>query len=143
MYLLFPGRHHLLTRFQGEYLTRHAEGRTIVFAVTSADHGNTRRNPAWSLTANTRAALMRAHLLGPQDPDVRMLVAADLLDQGKTADARKMLGPIAYAPHRDDNATLAATMMATIDKDVGPAALAKWREATKGAKKDAKGANAA
>ncbi len=95
------------------------------------------------LTANTRAALMRAHLLGPQDPDVRMLVAADLLDQGKTADARKMLGPIAYAPHRDDNATLAASMIATIDQDGGPAALAKWREATKGAKKDAKGANAA
>jgi SAM-dependent methyltransferase len=45
VYLLFPGRHHLLTRFQGEYLAEHANGRAIVFAVTSADHGNTRRNP--------------------------------------------------------------------------------------------------
>ncbi|MFY1698334.1 class I SAM-dependent methyltransferase [Solwaraspora sp. WMMA2101] len=51
-YLLFPGRHHLLTRFQGEYLTRLAvaEGdadgpATVVWAVTSANHSNTRRNP--------------------------------------------------------------------------------------------------
>ncbi|WP_326552034.1 class I SAM-dependent methyltransferase [Micromonospora sp. NBC_01813] len=51
-YLLFPGRHHLLTRFQGEYLSRlaAAEGdpdgpATVVWAVTSANHSNTRRNP--------------------------------------------------------------------------------------------------
>jgi len=59
-YVLFPGRHHLLTRFQAEYL--HAlsasqlddtEGRpilfdgppTVIWAVTSANHGGTRRNP--------------------------------------------------------------------------------------------------
>ena len=44
-YVLFPGRHHLLTRYQAEYLARVADGAQIVFAVTSADHGNTRRNP--------------------------------------------------------------------------------------------------
>lgn len=51
-YLLFPGRHHLLTRFQGEYLSQlatteaDADGpATVVWAVTSANHGNTRRNP--------------------------------------------------------------------------------------------------
>ncbi|WP_405109817.1 class I SAM-dependent methyltransferase [Micromonospora sp. NBC_01405] len=51
-YLLFPGRHHLLTRFQAEYLRQLAgsgdgdgDGATVVWAVTSANHENTRRNP--------------------------------------------------------------------------------------------------
>ena len=58
-YVLFPGRHHLLTRFQAGYLERITSepvadtdgvpadcgGAQVVFAVTSADHGNTRRNP--------------------------------------------------------------------------------------------------
>ncbi|WP_328346708.1 class I SAM-dependent methyltransferase [Micromonospora sp. NBC_00421] len=74
-YLLFPGRHHLLTRFQADYLHRlatggnryapdggrgvvggdhdataedvseHADEVTVVWAVTSANHENTRRNP--------------------------------------------------------------------------------------------------
>jgi hypothetical protein len=43
-YLLFPGRHHVLTRFQGEFLRGHAE-RTVVWAVTSANHRTTKRNP--------------------------------------------------------------------------------------------------
>ncbi|MDQ8199903.1 methyltransferase domain-containing protein [Pelagicoccus enzymogenes] len=64
MYLLIPGRHHLLTRFQAEYLQEllsappqerldvngnplqietPIEG--IVFAVTSANHSGTKRNP--------------------------------------------------------------------------------------------------
>ena len=51
-YVLFPGRHHLLTRFQADYLRRLAiwatpggVGPTIVWAVTSANHANTKRNP--------------------------------------------------------------------------------------------------
>ncbi|MDY7086113.1 MAG: class I SAM-dependent methyltransferase [Actinomycetota bacterium] len=46
-YVLFPGRHHLLTRFQAEYLQRLADegAGTIVWAVTSANHENTKRNP--------------------------------------------------------------------------------------------------
>jgi hypothetical protein len=43
MYVLFPGRHHLLTRFQAEHLAR--LGGTVVWAVTSANHANTKRNP--------------------------------------------------------------------------------------------------
>lgn len=44
--MLFPGRHHLLTRFQAEHLRRlTAEGATVVWAVTSANHENTKRNP--------------------------------------------------------------------------------------------------
>lgn len=64
MIILFPGRHQLLTRFQFEYLSglvrdglRQATDlsgkplaiqepvEAIVFAVTSANHSNTRRNP--------------------------------------------------------------------------------------------------
>lgn len=64
MYLLFPGRHHILTDFQFKYLFRliHAGlqnardvyGKTIgtdspvkaiIFAVTSANHSGTKRNP--------------------------------------------------------------------------------------------------
>lgn len=63
MYLLFPGRHQLLTNFQFQYLSgllsnglrtaRDIHGQAlptgdveaIVFAVTSANHSNTRRNP--------------------------------------------------------------------------------------------------
>lgn len=64
MYLLFPGRHHLLTRFQHEYLSMlGSEGlwgaidihgkaldtqatiKCLIFAVTSANHHQTRRNP--------------------------------------------------------------------------------------------------
>jgi hypothetical protein len=62
--LLFPGRHHLLTNFQLEYLTLVTSGDpaalrdvngaplrlkkridTIIWAITSANHANTRRNP--------------------------------------------------------------------------------------------------
>lgn len=51
MYLLFPGRHHLLTQFQFDYLQsiisefgkEAIEG--IIFAVTSANHSGTKRNP--------------------------------------------------------------------------------------------------
>lgn len=64
MYILFPGRHHLLTQFQFDYLksiisqplhqTLDIDGKpagtdekidAIIFAVTSANHSNTRRNP--------------------------------------------------------------------------------------------------
>ena len=46
-FLLLPGRYHLLTHFQAGYLRGLAEdgGSTIVWPVTSANHGNTRRNP--------------------------------------------------------------------------------------------------
>ncbi|WP_127503806.1 class I SAM-dependent methyltransferase [Actinoplanes solisilvae] len=45
-FVLFPGRHHLLTRFQADYLRELAAGgSTIVWAVTSANHENTKRNP--------------------------------------------------------------------------------------------------
>ncbi|HIH18292.1 MAG TPA: methyltransferase domain-containing protein [Nanoarchaeota archaeon] len=52
MYILFPGRHHVLTRFQQSYLEKARLGESagegieaIIFAVTSANHSGTRRNP--------------------------------------------------------------------------------------------------
>lgn len=64
MYLLIPGRHHLISRFQFDYLSsiiknglaafKDVHGTTlridepikaIIFPVTSANHSNTRRNP--------------------------------------------------------------------------------------------------
>ncbi len=60
MYLLFPGRHQLLTNFQFQYLyeiivkgnnapatssMQNGKVEAIIFAVTSANHSNTRRNP--------------------------------------------------------------------------------------------------
>ncbi len=50
--ILFPGRHHMLTKFQYSYLRsiidQGIKGKKvdrIIFAITSADHANTRRNP--------------------------------------------------------------------------------------------------
>ncbi|MEV6495247.1 class I SAM-dependent methyltransferase, partial [Actinoplanes sp. NPDC051633] len=43
-YLLFPGRHHVLTRFQASVLRSFSDA-TVVWPVTSANHSNTRRNP--------------------------------------------------------------------------------------------------
>lgn len=51
-----PGRHHLLTRFQQDYLKRACEPAQVegvVWAVTSANHEGTRRNP---LPAHRREA---------------------------------------------------------------------------------------
>lgn len=48
MILLIPGRHHLLTNFQQHYLSdvlKTEKVDAIIFAVTSANHSNTRRNP--------------------------------------------------------------------------------------------------
>jgi hypothetical protein len=65
-YILIPGRHHALTRFQAKYLHELVSGRlcdldgemlelapepTLVWAITSANHHNTRRNP---IPANRR-----------------------------------------------------------------------------------------
>ncbi|MDO4773534.1 MAG: methyltransferase domain-containing protein [Candidatus Saccharibacteria bacterium] len=47
-YILFPGRHHIVTRFQVNYLEKLQQQHPrahIVWAVTSADHTGTQRNP--------------------------------------------------------------------------------------------------
>lgn len=47
-YILFPGRHHLVTTFQVDHLRSLLDahpGAQVVWAITSADHGGTQRNP--------------------------------------------------------------------------------------------------
>lgn len=92
MYLLFPGRHQLLTDFQFKYLyriiqaglknERDAYGNVlgitegiegIIFAVTSANHSNTRRNPlpfylrAIALEAFSRDLQIPSYIYGIDD----------------------------------------------------------------------------
>jgi hypothetical protein len=91
--LLFPGRHHLLTNFQLQYLTlatggspsalRDVDGRpldladritTIVWAVTSANHTGTRRNP---LPAHRREAAIE-HFATQLDADSVVFLIDDV-----------------------------------------------------------------
>lgn len=59
-YILFPGRHHLVTRFQVHHLrgllAQHP-GAEVVWAITSADHGGTQRNP---LSGSRRLGMVEA-----------------------------------------------------------------------------------
>jgi len=78
-FVLFPGRHHLLTRFQAEYLHRLTDGeKTVVWAVTSANHENTKRNPVpyhrreaaierFSLLAGVRSVVVPVFDTAPTD----------------------------------------------------------------------------
>lgn len=83
MHLLIPGRHHLLTEFQFKYLFRilnsnskisdidgnilpentHIE--SIIFAVTSANHAGTKRNP---LPFHLRAMMIQSFSVGLDVP---------------------------------------------------------------------------
>ena len=53
MHILFPGRHHLNTQFQFDYLLEEIEEalhggqpvESVIFPITSANHSQTRRNP--------------------------------------------------------------------------------------------------
>lgn len=59
-YILIPGRHHLLTNFQVEYLREQVvshDNAVVIWAVTSADHTGTQRNPIAGLR---RAGIIEA-----------------------------------------------------------------------------------
>lgn len=83
-------------------------------------------------TANAIAALHYASDLAPQDLDLRMNSALAYLQEGKSADARHALIPIAYDPHGKDVAQIARQMMAKIDSGDEKGALAvasaSWKE---------------
>lgn len=82
-HVLVPGRHHLLTRFQARYLAdllggwlvdtdgepmRFSGDADVIWAVTSANHQNTRRNP---IPANRREVAIE---LFSQREEIRSLV---------------------------------------------------------------------
>lgn len=59
-YILFPGRHHLVTRFQVAHLRRLSEAHQdaqLIWAITSADHRGTQRNP---VSGSRRLGLIEA-----------------------------------------------------------------------------------
>ncbi len=87
--------------------------------------------PGQSPTENAREALLRAHALGPQDRGLRMEAARVLLETNRAADARRVLGPVAYAPHGGATATFAAELITIIDRDGAAAALTRWRGGSK------------
>ena len=74
-------------------------------------------------TPNAVIGLNRAFELAPQDRGVRMTVARQYLVDGKTAEARSALAPIAFDPHAGELATLASLMVTVIDSGGAAAAL--------------------
>jgi Flp pilus assembly protein TadD len=67
--------------------------------------------------------LYRAQELVPQDRDVRILAARQLIRDGEPAAARRMLAPLAFDPHAaPDNPGSKA--IARLDAGDGPGALA-------------------
>lgn len=87
--------------------------------------------PGQAPNQNARDALLRAHALGPQDRGLRMEAARVLLKTDRPADAKRVLGPVAYAPHGGATASFAAELIAIIDRDGAAAALARWRNGSK------------
>jgi tetratricopeptide (TPR) repeat protein len=67
-------------------------------------------------TENAKRGLMRAFELAPQDPGLRFNTAAVVLRDGDKARARAMLAPLAYQPHGQGMAGVAAQLIAMIDK---------------------------
>ena len=66
-------------------------------------------------SANAVAALHYASDLAPQDHGLRLQSAYQYLENGKLAEARRALVPIAFAPHSDDFAKSAQLAVARID----------------------------
>lgn len=74
-------------------------------------------------TPNALAALHYASDIAPQDEGVRMTSAAAYLNEGKLAEAKHALTPVAYDPHGGGMAKVARAMMDKIDAGDGKAAL--------------------
>lgn len=75
--------------------------------------------------ASAIAGLYRALELVPQDDGVRFMAARQLIRDGSLAEAKQVLGPLAYDPHAPaDNPAVRA--IAALDKGDGAAALAAF-----------------
>lgn len=66
-------------------------------------------------TANAVAALHYASSLAPHDSGLRMTSARRHLQDGKPAEARRLLVPVAYSPHGGQASDLAQRMITAID----------------------------
>lgn len=88
-------------------------------------------------SANAVTGLLAALALAPEDDDLRFVVARQHMTDGKTAEARAALGPVAFRPHGGDDAKLAVKLLDTLDQKGAKEALALW--AVEEAKKKEKG----
>jgi hypothetical protein len=87
-------------------------------------------------TPNAIAALHYASDLAPQDLGLRMNSAMQYLIEGKLAEARSAIVPIAYDPHGEEIATVARQMLGKIDAGDSKGAL----EAASGAPRESSSA---
>jgi hypothetical protein len=71
--------------------------------------------------------LVQALELAPQDRGLRLIVARQHLVDGKAAEARAALAPIAFDPHAGAAGKTAAAVIATIDSGGAQAALDRWQ----------------
>lgn len=74
-------------------------------------------------TRNAREGLYLAFQLGPQDKGLRMTAAASYLQDNNAKMARELLKPLAFDPHSQGLAKLAADLIAAIDAGKGAEAL--------------------
>ena len=79
--------------------------------------------------------LLQAFALAPQDMGLRMSAARQLLVDGKAAEARRALAPIAYDPHGGALGQAVAAVIAKLDSDGAKAALEAWDAATRESEK--------
>ena len=77
-------------------------------------------------TANAALGLEQALEFAPQDVNLRMMMAQQHLQDGKAAQARAALAPVAFAPHGGAAATIAAAIIAKLDAGGVKAALEAW-----------------
>ena len=77
-------------------------------------------------TANAALGLEQALEFAPQDTNLRMMMAQQHLLDGKGAEARAALAPVAFAPHGGDAATMATAIIAKLDSGGVKAALDAW-----------------
>jgi tetratricopeptide (TPR) repeat protein len=78
-------------------------------------------------TDNAIAGMHYASDLAPQDLNLRMNSAIAYLNEGKPADARSTLVPVAYSPHGGEASEVARRMLADIDAGNPKAALQEPR----------------
>jgi len=79
--------------------------------------------------------LLQAFALAPQDVGLRMNAARQLLVDGKAAEARRALAPIAFDPHGGTLGEAVAAVIARLDSSGTKAALEAWDSATKDGEK--------
>lgn len=79
-------------------------------------------------TANAVTGLEYAYALAPHDMGLRLQAARQYLIDGKRAQARLALVPIAFSPHGGAAADAASAVLAALDAGTPADALAAWKE---------------